>query len=87
MKVEGHITRDLTPAVWLSLDALFMGGGETSVDGVDQQNAQSSLGIGGTVGLNLSQAMILQATYGNPVAQNESGADAVVWRVRFSAFF
>jgi len=87
LKLEGHFTRDFSPMFWGSLDALYTLGGETRVDGVDQDNSQSSLALGATLGVNLSRTLGLQATYGKIVDHNESGMDGSMWRIKFSYMF
>ena len=44
--VEGHASRNITPRIWLSADAYYNAGGETSVDGVPQGNAADTLRLG-----------------------------------------
>src|SRR5262249_24804633 len=39
-KLEGHITRNVGPAFWVSLDALYSRGGETTTDGTRDGNSQ-----------------------------------------------
>ncbi len=86
-KLEGHVTHDFSLMFWGSLDALYTLGGETKVDGVDQDNSQSSLALGATLGVNLSRAFGFQATYGKIVDRNENGMDGNMWRVKFSYVF
>jgi len=45
--LEAHISYNLTPSFWASLDTRYAFRGETVVDGVEQQNAQQSLIVGG----------------------------------------
>jgi len=51
--VEEHISRNLTDRFWLSADAYYNVGGETSIDGTPQDNAASTLRVGAGVGLRL----------------------------------
>lgn len=53
LRVEEHISRNLTDRFWLSVDAYYNGGGETSIDGTPQDNAASTLRLGGGMGLRL----------------------------------
>jgi len=50
--VERHASRNLTPGLWMSADAYYNAGGETSIDGVGQSNAANTLRLG--VGMDLS---------------------------------
>jgi hypothetical protein len=47
---EGHASRNLTPALWVSADAYYNVGGETSVDGAAQGNAADTLRLGAGIG-------------------------------------
>jgi hypothetical protein len=79
-KVEGHLTRDITKDLWLSADAMYVGGGETSLDGVAQDNSQSSLGLGFTVAYKVSDKVELRALWGDFLTDEEDGLDSsMVW--------
>jgi len=52
-RVEEHISRNLTDRLWLSADAYYNVGGETSIDGTPQDNAASTLRVGAGMGLRL----------------------------------
>jgi hypothetical protein len=43
---EGHASRNLIPTLWISADAYYQGGGETSIDGIGQHNAANTLRLG-----------------------------------------
>ena len=51
--VEGHASRNVTPRIWLSADAYYNVGGETSIDGLAQGNAADTLRLGGGIGASL----------------------------------
>ena len=51
--VEGHASRNITPRIWLSADAYYNVGGETSIDGVPQGNAADTLRLGAGMGARL----------------------------------
>ncbi len=51
--VEGHASRNITARVWLSADAYYDVGGETSIDGVPQRNAADTLRLGVGMGARL----------------------------------
>ena len=79
-QVEGHLTRDITKELWISADAIYVGGGETSLDGVAQDNAQSSFGVGFTVAYKVSEKVELRALWGDYLTDEENGLDAsMVW--------
>jgi len=79
-KLEGHITRSLSKMLWVSLDALYIGGGETTTDGVKGGNSQSSLSLGGTVNAKVSRSTSLKFSYGETVSRNDSGLDGSMIR-------
>jgi Putative MetA-pathway of phenol degradation len=51
--VEGHASRNLTSALWMSGDAYYNVGGETSIDGVEQRNGANTLRLGAGLGLGI----------------------------------
>src|SRR3984957_21231685 len=53
LRLEEHLSRNLTDALWLSADAFYNLGGETSIDGIDQDNMANTLRIGAVMGLRL----------------------------------
>src|SRR5580704_14886701 len=50
-RVEEHVSRNMTDRFWLSADAYYNVGGETSTDGTPQDNAASTLRVGAGMGL------------------------------------
>jgi hypothetical protein len=52
-RMEEYISRNLTDRFWLSADAYYNVGGETSIDGTPQDNAASKLRVGAGMGLRL----------------------------------
>lgn len=80
-RIEGHLTHDLTNEIWVSLDSYYVFGGATYADGVGQNNQQSWLGLGGTLGSNLWPGGTLSVNGGGVVARNDSSPDG--WQVRF----
>jgi hypothetical protein len=79
-KVEGHLTRDITEDLWVSADALYVGGGETSLDGVAQDNSQSSFGVGLTVAYKVSEKVELRALWGDYLTDETDGIDtSMLW--------
>jgi hypothetical protein len=61
-QVEAHVTRDFTEHFWGSLDATWMTGGESSVNGV-AGDALNNLGIGLTLGYQINDNLSLTAGY------------------------
>jgi len=81
--LEGHLTHDITPMFWGSLDTLYTAGGETTKDGVAQHNEQRSLGLGVTLGANFSRNTGASLSYGKIVSHNENGMDGNMLRLSF----
>ena len=73
LQLEGHITRNLNSTFWLSLDALLIRGGETTTDGVSDNNRQRLIGVGATGSAALSDAVSLTLSYTAEVSRNRSG--------------
>ncbi|WP_319522338.1 transporter [uncultured Desulfosarcina sp.] len=85
--IEGHIIRNLHQAVWVSLDAIYTFGGETTTDGVADDNKQRAFFLGGTVNLMFSPSIGLRITYGETVEHNDNGADGSMIRALLSFVF
>ena len=86
-RLEGHVTRNLTQALWVSFDATSVYGGETATDGVDDDNYQRALMLGGTANLTLSRSVSVKVTYGEVVRRNDGGPDGQMLRVSGTLVF
>jgi hypothetical protein len=63
---EGHLSYDVKPRFWASLDGNFWVGGRTSVDGVQNLNTlQRNSRVGGTVSIPVSKHQSLKCSYSN----------------------
>ena len=82
-KVESHYTHDFNRTLWGSIDALYTSGGETTVDGVNKNNSQRSLGAGITLGINFSPTTSMTASYGTIVDRNENSQNGELLRMTF----
>ena len=61
---EGHLSYDVKPRFWASLDANFWGGGRTSVNGVQNVGTlQTNSRVGSTLSLPVSQRQSLKFSY------------------------
>lgn len=85
--LEGHLTHDFNLRWWGSLDALYTAGGETTLDGVAQDNRQRSLALGATLGVSFSRTTGVSVSYGGIVARNDNGMDGDMLRVMFHYIF
>lgn len=72
LRLEEHLSRNVTDGLWLSLDAYYNLGGETSIDGVEQNNMANTLKIGGGMGLRLWRGADLALNYERVVAKPAS---------------
>ena len=84
LRLEEHISRNVTDGLWLSADAYYNLGGETSIDGVEQNNRANTLRIGGGVGLRLWRGAELVLNYERVVAKpaNEPYSQTVRFTLR-----
>jgi hypothetical protein len=48
---EGHASRNLIPALWISADAYYSLGGETSIDGINRATPPTRSNSGAGMGL------------------------------------
>jgi hypothetical protein len=63
---EGHLSYDLKPRLWFSLDGNFWFGGTTSLSGIENlATRQTSSRIGGTASLPLTKHQSLKFSYAN----------------------
>ena len=79
-KLEGHLTRNIGSAFWISVDTLYARGGETITDGVRDGNSQRWLTLGATAGFAIGQTMSGNISYGKVVRHNAGGLEASGWR-------
>ncbi len=86
-QVEAHLSHNLSQAMFVSLDGLWERGGETSNNGVPNNNQQSSFSLGASVGLNLSRTTSVKISYGEVVNRNSNGADGAMARIVLSKSF
>ena len=64
--LEGHLSYDVKPRLWLSLDGNFWWGGITSLSGIQNlATKQTGSRIGGTVSFPISKHQSIKASYSN----------------------
>ncbi|GAB4264425.1 MAG: hypothetical protein Kow0092_16130 [Deferrisomatales bacterium] len=61
--VELHLSYDISPAWWVAADYYWHGGGETKVDGVDQNDDQNNHTLGGSLAFGLAPSYQLIFSY------------------------
>jgi len=72
LRLEEHVSRNLTDALWLSIDAYYNLGGETSIDGLEQDNMANTVQLGAGMGLRLWQGADFVVNYERVVAKPAS---------------
>lgn len=85
--IEGHITRNFGNAVWASLDGHYEFGGETSADGVGNNDAVQNLSFGATLGLSLSPTVQLRLAYEEMVYSNVPNSTARTINITSAVLF
>ena len=69
LRLEEHVSRSVTDSLWFSADAYYNLGGETAIDGVDQDNMANTLRIGAGMGLRLWRGADIGLNYERVVAK------------------
>lgn len=85
--IETHLTHDFSDQFWGSLDAVYSVGGGTTTDGISDNNALESLGIGFTVGVALDNGFGLQFSYGQTPKVNTDGLRDNLFRIKLTKIF
>jgi hypothetical protein len=81
-QLEGHLTRDFVDMFWGSLDATWMVGGKSTIDGADGSSL-NNVGVGFTLGYQVHENV--QLTIGYMASVNDSDDDDLSMDVfRFS---
>ena len=80
-KIEAHVTHDFNMMLWGSVDAMYTTGGETTVNGIEKDNSQRSLGLGVSLGAFFSPTMGMTMSYAEIVSNNEHSQDGTMFRV------
>jgi hypothetical protein len=80
-KLESHITHNVNPGLWLSIDGIYSYGGETKTDGQSNDNTQRSLNMAATLGLQFSKSFGLKLSYGKTIDRNDNGLDGEFTRL------
>jgi hypothetical protein len=79
--VEGHASRNIVPALWVSADAFYNLGGETSIDGVGQGNAANTLRLGAGLGVSVWAGGDVVLNYERVIAKPAGQPDAQAVRM------
>lgn len=82
--IDVHYSKNLNKAVWVSADAIYTFGGETKIDGVKQDNEQSTLRLGLSGSMNFSATDAVSVAVTRTVAKESHTADATTFQISYS---
>lgn len=85
--VEGHITRNFGNSVWAGLDGYYEIGGETTEDGVAQDDELETLAVGATLGVTFSPEFAMRFSYRQLVYSNVEDASGHTLEVSAAYLF
>ena len=86
LAIETHLSYNLTPKVWVGGDLRYQNGGETSTDGVPDDNHISHVGGNLNVGYQIARPLSVFAGYGGVLAESD-GSKGTMFRVRANLVF
>ncbi len=78
--LESHVTRNFNGTVWGSLGGIYNYGGETSTDGVWNNDRRESLGLGASISFTANSSTSIKVSYGETVWRNDDGMDGKLLR-------
>lgn len=83
---QAHLSYNFTPLMWAALDCTYYTGGQSSVNGIPDDNVQNNVRIGGTFNLPLSREHSIKLAYSTGAiirfAANFSTV-SLAWQVMF----
>ena len=83
--LEGHLSYSFTSSVWLSLDTRYSSGGDTFVNGVNQNNVQQNFILGSELNFDFNARNSLVFEFGRAlVHQNGPGATGFAVKYYYS---
>lgn len=85
--LTGHAVYNFSSKWWTSVDAAWRTGGESRVDGTNQDNRQAVLGIGAAVNYSPSIYHQFGMSYFSSVAQNEYGPEGSLFNIKYAYVF
>lgn len=80
--IEGHYSYSFNRALWASLDATYNKGGETRINGVNQDNQQQNTLLGASLGFMLSPQFGGLIAYSDTVSERTGSPDVNTWTLR-----
>ena len=79
--VEMHLTRNFSRTSWVSLDAIYTYGGETTTDSIDNNDIQKSFALGATLNFYITPNIAIKPSYGKTIYNNKDGAEGDMFRL------
>ena len=77
LRLEEHVSRNVTGRLWLSADAYYNVGGEINVDPLQQDNMANTLRIGAGMSLRLWRGADVRLNYEAMVAKGEPDSQTI----------
>ncbi|TJZ75489.1 transporter [Chitiniphilus eburneus] len=85
--LEAHYSYNFTPAFWVSADVFYTWGGETQIDGTDQDNRADTWQMGVGAQLALSPKDAVSAAYINTVSKPDDAPDVQLFMLSYRRLF
>ncbi|MGB5292504.1 MAG: transporter, partial [Lysobacterales bacterium] len=79
--LESHLTHNFTKKFWAGIDLRYQNGGETTTDGVNDDNKVNRLGGGISIGYTFSRAWNGFISYGEVISESDN-SKLNMWRAR-----
>lgn len=80
--IEGHYSYSLNRALWVGLDATYNTGGETKINGTNQDNKQENVLAGASMGFMLTPQFGGLVAYSDTVSERTGSPDVNTWTLR-----
>lgn len=84
---ELHITHDFSPAFWGAINMMHLAGGETTTNGVADNNALNYTSSGVSVGGRLSKSLSYTISYGHRLSSKNASDDGNLAHIALSYIF
>ena len=81
LSLEAHVTRSFRRTIWASFGGIYNHGGETSTDGVWNNDRRESLALGASLSFAANSSTSIKVSYGGTVWRNDDGMDATLLRI------
>lgn len=85
-QLESHLSHNFHPKFWMSADLRYFGGGQTTTDGIDDDNTINDTGGGISAGYALAKFLSVQASYGRRFNTGDQ-KDLNMFRVKMALVF